>query len=111
MGKQIRYTPEYKVKTVEMYIQGDLSANQLALSLGIHPHTVRHWIQDYNDGKLTAAMFQDNEKGGDFSNRMVLKQQEPSKRLDVEIILAKISALESETMELKSILQTYLLKW
>lgn len=42
MAKQIRYTLAYKMKTVQLYLQGDLSANQLALNLGIHPHTVRH---------------------------------------------------------------------
>lgn len=110
MGKQIRYTPEYKMQTVQVYLQGDLSANQLALNLGIHPHTVRHWIQDYNDGKLKIAVPLASEKT-DFSNMISCGQQEPAKRLDIGIVISKISALELEMKELKAILQTYLLRW
>lgn len=62
MGKQIRYPLEYKVKTVRLYLQGDLSATQLALNLEIHPHTVRHWIQDYKDGKLKIESPLENER-------------------------------------------------
>lgn len=110
MGKQIRYTPEYKIKTVQMYLQGDLSANQLALNLGIHPHTVRHWIQDYTDGKLSITMAPEN-KGGSFSNIPMSGPQESSKRPDIGILLSKINTLEAEIKELKTILQKYLMKW
>lgn len=110
MGKQIRYTPEYNITTVQTYFQGNLSANQLALDLGIHPHTVRHWIQDYNDGKLKPDISLKNERP-DFSNTTAHKQQEPSRRADIGTIIFKISDLESEMMELKALLKAYLLKW
>lgn len=110
MAKQIRYPLEYKVKTVQLYLQGDLSANQLALNLGIHPHTVRHWIQDYNDGKLKIEIPLDSARSG-VPNRIVRGQQEASKRPDIGIIFSKISVLEAEVKELKGMLQTYLLEW
>lgn len=110
MGKQIRYTREYKVKTVQMYLQGDLSANQLALDLGIHPHTVRHWIQDYNDGKLGITM-PPNNKECNFLNVTAHEPQDASRRPDIGILLCKINVLESEINELKAILQKYLIKW
>lgn len=110
MGKQVRYTPEYKMKTVQMYLHGDLSANQLALNLGIHPHTVRHWIGDYNDGKLKFTTSFDNESSA-CSNRVALEQQETSKRPDIGVLFSKISVLEFELKELKAMLQAYLIKW
>lgn len=110
MAKQIRYTLEYKMKTVQLYLQSDLSATQLALNLGIHPHTVRHWIQDYNDGKLKIETPFDNERRG-VPSRIACGQQEAVKRPDVGIIISKISVLESEIRELKAIIQKYALEW
>lgn len=110
MGKQIRYTLEYKMKTVQMYVKGALSANQLALKLGIHPHTVRHWIQDYTDGKLKIATSCDEEKN-DFSNRIACVKKEVPNHPDIGLIISKISGVEAEMKELKAILQAYLLKW
>lgn len=108
MGKQIRYTQEFKMQTVQMYLQGDLSANQLALSLGIHPHSVRHWIQDYNDGKLRIAEPLDYRRP-DLSDVVSNRQPKPSNQPDIGIIISKISTLESEIKDLKTILQAYLL--
>lgn len=110
MAKQIRYTLEYKIKIVQPYMQGDLSANQLALNLGIHPHTVRRWIQDYNDGKLKIGKPLDN-KSCSVSNKISQGQKESVKRPDIGIIISKISVLESEIKDLKAILQKYLLEW
>lgn len=109
MVKQIRYTPEFKMQTVQMYLQGNLSANQLALDLGVHPHTVRHWIQDYNDGKMTATRPSCIEDTG-ISMHVNYGKAEQPKRADIGIILSKIGELESEVDELKNILQAYLLR-
>lgn len=106
MGKQIRYTLEYKMNTVQMYLQGDLSANQLALNLGIHPHTVRQWIGDYNDGKLKLAV-SDKERS-DFHNRILCGQQEDLVRPDIGILISKINAIELGIKEMKNILLKYL---
>lgn len=110
MAKQIRYTLAYKMKTVQLYLQGDLSANQLALNLGIHPHMVRHWIQDYNDGKLKIEIPIDNKSCG-VSNKIAQRQKESAKRPDIGIVISKIGVLESDLKELKAILQKYLLEW
>lgn len=83
-----------------------MSANQLALNLGIHPHTVRHWIQEYNDGKLKADNCLVDEKRG-VPLQISCGQQEAFKRPDIEMIISKIGLLESELKELKSILQKY----
>lgn len=110
MGKQIRYTLAYKRKTVQSYLRGDLSANQLALNLGIHPHTVRHWIQEYNDGKLQLETPLDNDQG-DLPIPAASGQREPSKGPDIGPILSKISGLEFELESLKAMLQAYLCMW
>lgn len=109
MGKQIRYTSEFKMKVVQIYLQGDLSANQLAIELGIHPHTIRHWIQNYNDGKME-GLRPVNSSGTDFSDVLFHGQTEYPKRADIGMIISKFSALECELNELKTLLQSYLLR-
>lgn len=110
MAKQIRYTLDYKMKTVQLYLQSDLSANQLAVNLGIHPHTVRHWIREYNDGKLKNESPLDHEKHS-VPIWMACGQQETSNRPDIGLIISKISVLESELKEFKAVLQKYSLEW
>lgn len=107
MGKQIRYTTDFKIQTVQIYLQGDVSATQLATDLGIHPHTVRHWIRDYNDGKIMTAQPL-NCKGTEITSPPLRIQPECTKRSDIGIIISKINTLESELKELKSALQAYL---
>lgn len=110
MAKQIRYTLEYKMKTVQLYLQGDMSANQLALNLGVHPHTVRHWIQEYNDGKLKMEPPFERERPG-VPIGTAGGQKETSKKPDIGIIISKIGVLESELKDLKAMIQKFSIEW
>lgn len=86
MGKQIRYSDSFKMKTIQRYFQGDLSANELARTLGIHPHTVQKWIRDYKN----------NEAHGNES--------------DIAMIVSQINRLESDLGELKTMIEAKLQK-
>lgn len=86
MGKQIRYSDSFKMETIKSYFQGELSANQLAKKLGIHPHTVQKWIRDYKN----------NEARGNES--------------DITMIVSKIYRLESDLGELKMMIEAKLQK-
>lgn len=110
MGKQIRYTSEFKIQTVQLYLQGDVSATQLAIDLGIHPHTVRHWIRDYNDGKMMAVQPAKSmgSKGNDISNIPLHGQTECSRRPEIGLIISKLNGMEAELKDLKNTLQAYL---
>lgn len=107
MGKSIRYTSEFKKQTVLKYLQGDLSANQLALNLGIHPHTVRQWIKDYHINKITLPPAFNNNPP-DIPSLMSRWQMERPNSADIGIIINKISGMEAELSELKTILSAYL---
>lgn len=109
MGKQVRYTAEFKMRTIQMYLQGDLSANQLALDLKIHPHTVRHWIQDYNDGKLSIVQPLSGTTPI-LSNAVSSKNTDNPKGVNVGIVISKINTLEAEIKELKTIIEAYLFR-
>lgn len=109
MGKQVRYTSEFKIQTVQTYLHDNLSANQLAIKLGIHPHTVRHWIQDYNDGKMTVSQHLENDKT-DSSDTIFSEVMDTPKRSDIGTIISKLSTLECELSELKIVLQAYLFR-
>lgn len=109
MGKQVRYTTAFKIQTVQMYLKGDLSGNQLALDLGIHPHTVRHWIQDYNDGKMSIPQTEE-KKTNEFSNEIFCENIDNVKRPDIGIVVSKINTLEAEIKELKAIIEAYLFR-
>lgn len=107
MGKQVRYATEFKIRTVQMYHQGDLSANQLALELGINPHTVRHWIQDYNDGKMSIPQTLER-KAPRLLNVVSCEKAHSAKRPEIGIVVSKINTLEAEIKELKTMIEAYL---
>lgn len=109
MGKQVRYTAEFKARTVQMYLQGDLSGNQLALKLGIHPHTIRHWIQDYNDGKMKIPQTSEM-KTTNSTDSIATVKTDITKRPDIGIVISKINTLEAEIKELKTIIEVYLFR-
>lgn len=106
MAKQIRYSAKFKLQTVQSYLQADLSANQLAINLGIHPHTLRHWIQDFNDGKMKAEISLDSN---DILDGNYMDKQGQFIRGDIANIISKIGIVESEMQELKSMLKAYLM--
>lgn len=106
MGKPIRYTSEFKKQTVQKYLQGDLSANQLALNLGIHPHTVRQWIKDYHNKTTPPPAFNNNPS--DIPSLISRWQMERPSSVDLGMIITKINGLEAELSDLKTILSTYL---
>lgn len=107
MGKQVRYTTEFKARTVQTYLQGDLSGNQLALKLGIHPHTIRHWIQDYNDGKMKIPQTLERKA---TNSPDACEKADITKRPEVGIVISKINTLEAEIKELKTIIEAYLFR-
>lgn len=109
MGKQKRYSPSFKQKTVETYFQGDLSATELAKNLGIHPHTVRHWIQNFNDGKTENTKIISNENKGLLLSK-AKKEMVDNNQDEINEIVSRINTLEKEVENLKTTLLSYLVK-
>lgn len=48
LAKQIKYTDEFRKKAVNAYLEGNLSAAQLAPQIGVHKHTLCKWIKLYS---------------------------------------------------------------
>lgn len=109
MGKQKRYSSEFKLMAVQTYLQGELSANQLAKDLGVHPHSINHWIQDYNNSNNVTTNNEGNGKKT-YSSPVTETIIEVNKQSETKTIYIKISALEKEIDDLKTILLTYLIK-
>lgn len=107
MGKQIRYSSEFKIETVQNYFKGELSATELAKNLGVHPNTVRHWIQDY-----TKANNADINTVSNVNKVYVVaetkKKTEDSKKSEINSIFLRFSVLEKDVKDLKTILMTYI---
>lgn len=108
MGKQNQYTSAFKIQTVQNYLQGNLSANQLAIKLGIHPHTVRNWIRIYKQDPVVEKKIIGN---GDLDGTVTPCETElkHDKFSEISIIFSKMGALELEINELKTILLAYLI--
>ena len=47
-----RYSAEFKIKCVEIYLRGEMSQTEICVKYGISNHSVLHrWIKKYNGGK------------------------------------------------------------
>lgn len=53
--KTWRYSDEFKIKAVEMSLQGDFQIQQVAEGLGIHPFMLSRWRKEYREGKFKPA--------------------------------------------------------
>lgn len=111
MGKQKRYSSEFKQMAVQNYLQGDLSANEIATDLGVHPHTIRHWIQDYNDGKTKNTKAVCDENKDCYATLTVTETKtETNNQSEIKAIFFRISSMEKEVEDLKTLLLAYLIK-
>lgn len=48
----VEYTPEFKVRVVELTQRLAISASDIAQGLGLHPVMVYRWRQEYREGLL-----------------------------------------------------------
>lgn len=107
MEKQKRYSSEFKQSTVQHYLQGNLSASHLARELGVHPHTVRHWIHEYHNDEAEGINIVGERNTDCLATESEIKAKD-SKKSEIRALFFRINELEQEVSELKTILLTYL---
>lgn len=75
------YTREFKLETVEALTNTDVTVNQMAEDLGIHPNTLYKWVRQYGERPDEAFP----GKGRQTSEAEQLKQlQRENQRLRME---------------------------
>lgn len=97
MGKSIRYSEEFKKKTVQIYLKGNISATELARNLGVHPDTVYNWIRESNNGSVNIPINWPNET---IENSVLGKCRSP-KGLVLCNLYQRLYELEDEIALLK----------
>lgn len=70
MGKQYRrYTKEFKLQLVDLFLNGDTSGKEIADQYGIHPNMLYKWAREYS-----------KEPEESFPGRGYLKTEDAEKR-------------------------------
>jgi len=73
--KRKKYTKQFKLDTVKLVIEENLSASEVSKNLGIVSGTVQRWVREYNEQQADAFT----------GNGRMTPEQEKIKKLEAEV--------------------------
>lgn len=93
----VEYSPEFKVKVVELTHRLDSSSRDIANALGLHPVMVYRWRQEYREGSLTDQP----TRRVAMTKKIAERQQTDDENKELRRLRKKNAALQKENDFLK----------
>lgn len=94
VSQRKRFTRDFKVETVKLVTNSDLSVAEVAEDLGIHPNTIYRWVRKFGE-RQEPAMAGEKEHLSEAEQLRLMKRENRRLRMERDI-LKKAMAIFSE---------------
>lgn len=98
LAKQIRYSEEFKKQAVSVYLQGDLSSNEISQIFHIHPNTLSTWVKIFKDCPALLAS---------QPSKKMENEKKQANNLEIAEIFSALADIETQVKVLKKLIANY----